>query len=285
MVLSITQAGKQIRFGQLINRETGKAVTIAMDHGVVLGPIKGIEIIESAVKKVLLGKPNAVMMTLGAAKKCYRSFVGRDAPGLILRLDSSLWARQVVPFKETNPTAPLFSVEDAIKFGASAVIVTRLIGLVPEENERYNVDYIAEQVHECEKWGIPIIIETLIFGKRASKEPLEGSPVDLDALKMVCREVAEMGADIIKAPYAGSREAMEEVVKTSSTPILVLGGGKMENPEEILTLVKNSIDAGCMGCLVGRNVWQHEEPQKVIAALMKIVHENVSVKEALKILS
>jgi len=166
------------------------------------------------------------------------------------------------------------------------VITTLLIGLSPEEIERYNIEYVAKHIQECERWGLPIIIETLIFGRRAVRErSVERFEFDLDTLKMICREASEIGADIIKAPYAGSYETMKEVVKSCSTPILVLGGGKMEKTEELLVVVKNSIDAGCIGCFVGRNVWQHKKPQKVLAALRKIVHENSDVEEAAKLLS
>jgi class I fructose-bisphosphate aldolase len=49
-------------------------------------------------------------------------------------------------------------------------------------------------------------------------------------------------------------------------------------------MVKDSITAGGAGLSIGRNVFQHQDPTKLVKALSAIVHNNVTVAEALKIL-
>lgn len=42
--------------------------------------------------------------------------------------------------------------------------------------------------------------------------------------------------------------------------------------------------AGCAGLSVGRNIFQHDNVSKITYVLSKIVHEGITVDEALKIL-
>jgi len=58
----------------------------------------------------------------------------------------------------------------------------------------------------------------------------------------------------------------------------------METDEDILTMVRGAIDAGGAGVSIGRNAFQHHRPDMIVRAISLIVHEDYSVKEALKIL-
>ena len=49
-------------------------------------------------------------------------------------------------------------------------------------------------------------------------------------------------------------------------------------------MVKDSIRAGGAGLSIGRNVFQHEDPVKMVKALSALVHNSVSIAEAMKIL-
>ena len=95
----------------------------------------------------------------------------------------------------------------------------------------------------------------------------------------------ERGGDFIKTSYSGSIESFREVVETCPIPIVILGGAKMESDRDLLQVVKDSIDAGGSGTCMGRNMFQHENPTAVVAAVVKIVHEGASVDEAYKLLS
>ena len=54
----------------------------------------------------------------------------------------------------------------------------------------------------------------------------------------------------------------------------------MNSDKEILEMVKGAIDAGGAGVSIGRNVFQHKYPQKMVEAMSAIVHEGASVEEA-----
>jgi DhnA family fructose-bisphosphate aldolase class Ia len=74
------------------------------------------------------------------------------------------------------------------------------------------------------------------------------------------------------------------VVQSCYTPIVVPGGSKMTS-EQLLMMVHSAVQAGAVGCAVGRNVWGAEDPAKMTAALAAIIHGGASVADALKVLA
>jgi class I fructose-bisphosphate aldolase len=74
------------------------------------------------------------------------------------------------------------------------------------------------------------------------------------------------------------------VVQGCSVPVVIAGGEKMESDREILEMVKGAIDAGGSGVSIGRNVFQHEDPSKMVQAISAIVNDGKGVDEALLLL-
>ena len=58
----------------------------------------------------------------------------------------------------------------------------------------------------------------------------------------------------------------------------------MDTDEDILEMVKGCIEAGGAGVSIGRNVFQHRDPSRIVKAISRIVHGNAGVEEALKLL-
>ena len=52
---------------RIFNRSTGKAVIVPMDHGVTVGPIKGIKSVKSIAEAIASGGADAVIVHKGAA--------------------------------------------------------------------------------------------------------------------------------------------------------------------------------------------------------------------------
>jgi fructose-bisphosphate aldolase/2-amino-3,7-dideoxy-D-threo-hept-6-ulosonate synthase len=64
----------------------------------------------------------------------------------------------------------------------------------------------------------------------------------------------------------------------------VLGGGKSKKPRDLLTGIRESMEAGASGVAVGRNIYQYSAPDKITAAIAAIVHQGISVEAALEYL-
>jgi class I fructose-bisphosphate aldolase len=95
------------------------------------------------------------------------------------------------------------------------------------------------------------------------------------------RQALELGADVAKVKYPGSKAAMERAVRMAGRTKVVMSGGSKTSDREFLESVAAVVDAGGAGLAVGRNVWQRENPTAILDALEKVIFEEASVDTAL----
>jgi DhnA family fructose-bisphosphate aldolase class Ia len=117
-----------------------------------------------------------------------------------------------------------------------------------------------------------------------TRGPKIRSEYDVKHVKHAARLGAELGADIVKVNYTGSPESFHEVVSGCPTPVVIAGGEKVETDEELLQMVAASLEAGGRGASIGRNAFQHADPEGMVRAISMIVHEGASVKESKRFL-
>jgi len=260
--------GKRIRLERIVNRETGKSVVVPMDHGVTVGPIQGIEDMRQMVNAVAEGGANAVLGHMGLPLYGHRHY-GKDV-GLILHLSgSTVWS------PDPNAKVLVNSVENALRNGADGVSVHINIGAVNEADMLRDLGMVSVK---CMEWGMPLLAMMYTRGVKFKSE------TSVEGVKHAARIAAELGADLVKVSYTGSRETFAKVVAGCPIPILIAGGEKASNDREILQAVRESLDAGGAGVSIGRNAFQHKQPVRFVRAICAMVHENASVAEAVKIL-
>ena len=270
MILKITEnvkmnVGKAVRLERIMNRETKKTVIVPMDHGVSVGPIPGLEDMPSIINKVAEGGANAVVLHKGLVETGRRGY-GKDI-GLILHLSASTKLA-----RDPNHKVLVTRVEEAIKLGADAVSIHINVGA---EDEAEMLMKLGEVARKCEEWGMPLLAMMYPRGKGINE-------FDVENIKIAARVGAELGADIIKTNFSGDAESFREVVKGCPKPVVIAGGPKVSNELELLEMVKAAIDAGAAGVAIGRNIFQHENPEAMTRAICKIVHHNYDVEEAIK---
>jgi DhnA family fructose-bisphosphate aldolase class Ia len=117
-----------------------------------------------------------------------------------------------------------------------------------------------------------------------TRGPKIKSEYDVNNVKHAARVGAELGADIVKVVYTGSVDSFAKVVQGCPVPVVIAGGPKMNSDEDIFKMVEGALKAGAAGVSIGRNAFQHKTPEKMVAALCKMVHKGASVKEAVAIL-
>jgi class I fructose-bisphosphate aldolase len=264
----MTIIGKQIRMERVMDRNTGRTIIVPLDHGVSVGPIPGIGDIKSTVAKVAEGGANAIVEHKGLVGAGHRRS-GSDI-GLIIHLSAST-ALSPHPHSKTL----VCSVEEALKLGADAVSIHVNIG---DEQEKDMLNDFGKVCYEARTWGIPLLAMMYPRGQKIKDE------YDVEVVKHAARVGCEMGADIVKVSYTGSPESFRQVVEGCTVPVVIAGGAKMDSDRDILEMVRGSIDAGGSGVSIGRNVFQHRNPSQMVRAMAKIVFDNGSVDDALKIL-
>jgi len=98
---------------------------------------------------------------------------------------------------------------------------------------------------------------------------------------IAARVAAELGVDIVKTNWTGDPDSFKEVVEGCMAPVIIAGGEKA-GIKGILDITKQSIEVGGSGVAFGRNVFQAEDPTKVVKALYLVINKKYSVDEAIK---
>lgn len=235
-----------------------------MDHGVTLGPVKGLVNMQVIVDKLLLGGVDAILINKGIAKR-----VDTGNAGLIVHLTG---ITMLCP--EPNNKVQICSVADAVRLGADAVSVHINVGA---KQEAQMLSTMGKVACKCDDFGMPLLAMMYPRGPNIKDSHA------VDVVAHAARLGAEVGADIIKTNYTGDADSFKEVVDSCPVPVIIAGGPKAETTRDVLQMVKDSVTAGGAGLSIGRNVFQHENPAKIVKALSAIVHNGASVSEALKI--
>jgi class I fructose-bisphosphate aldolase len=61
-------------------------------------------------------------------------------------------------------------------------------------------------------------------------------------------------------------------VEQSPVPVLVTGGPGQPDWKSFLAMIQEALEAGASGVAIGRNIFQHGEPMKALAAVCEAVH-------------
>lgn len=260
-----------------------KCFDVAIDHGFFneLSFLSGIENMKKAIETIVEANPDAIQLSPGQSH-ILQEIKGKRKPSLVFRTD-------VANVYGTKLPRHLFSqlvehpVEQAIQMDASCVVAN--IFLMPDQPEVYHdcIRNIALLKPECERYGMPLMVEPLVMQANDKKG---GYMVDGDLNKIVplVRQAVELGADIIKADPSDDVSQYHKVIEAASgKPVLVRGGGRAAD-EEIFARTYAIMQEGASGIVYGRNVIQHPTPRKMTEAFMAIVHDGADVKKAMSIL-
>jgi fructose-bisphosphate aldolase/2-amino-3,7-dideoxy-D-threo-hept-6-ulosonate synthase len=262
----LSEIGKRVRLERIIDRKSRRTVIVPMDHGLSMGPIAGLEDMAAIINKVAEGGADAVVLHKGIVRAGHRGY-GKDV-GLIIHLSGST---SLGP--DPNAKVPVASVEEAISLGADAVSVHVNVGAA---NEQDQLKMLGEVAETCATWGMPLLAMMYPRGPKVKNQH------DPELVAHAARVGAELGVDIVKTVYTGDPATFKKVVRGCPVPIVIAGGPKMETAEDVLRIAYDAMQVGAIGTSIGRNIFQHKNPTAMIRALTRIVHDNASVKQAMK---
>jgi DhnA family fructose-bisphosphate aldolase class Ia len=123
--------------------------------------------------------------------------------------------------------------------------------------------FLAKAAEACRHWELPLMIEPGLWARDVPKDPAARSEMNADGARMA----VELGADLLKLEYGGDPKAFREIVEASPVPVLILGGPKRPTQRDALADVVASAKAGAAGLVIGRNIWQHDNPGAMVRAL------------------
>ncbi len=256
--------GKQLRLERIRDRDSGNFVIVPMDHGVTIGPVRGLEQIDETIRDIADGGGDSVLVHKGIARRGYPE-ADRDV-GLIVHVNG---ATTVGP--DPNYKVTVASVKEAVRLGADAVSFHINVGSETEDRQLQELGRVAD---ECSEYGMPLLAMTYVRGPDVDES-------DHETLAHATRLGAELGADVVKTSYTGDPEGYREVVEGCPVPVVIAGGPKAETKEEVLQDIRDAMDVGARGVAMGRNVFQQDDVEAMTRAVSEVVHEGASPQEAL----
>lgn len=273
--------GRAIRWGRVVDIRDGRTVIATYAHGLLRGPLAGepkppaIGPQLEAFRDVGL---DAILMSPGMLRTNARHLSGRCSPGIVVCLDwtNAFRDRQTALGFDEGRSSPIGTVDDALRWGADAVLTYLFIGSSDPAVEADAMRYNAAISRACERLGMVRIIETMARGARVA----ENEATRPEYVALHCRIASELGCDLIKTEWTGSVETFRSVAETTPVPIVVAGGPRADSVVEALRLAQDGIAAGAAGVVFGRNLVQAADPVATADALRRVVHEGASAEDA-----
>jgi 3-hydroxy-5-phosphonooxypentane-2,4-dione thiolase len=248
------------RLARVFDPASGRTVMLAIDHGYFQGPTSGLERIDLSIVP-LLPFCDALFCTRGILRsvipaQCQKPMVLRASGGPSILRD------------ELSDEQIAMDMDDAVRLNAAGVGIQVFIG---GEHETRSVHNMTRLVDAGLRAGVPVMGITAV-GKNMVR--------DAKYFRLACRIIAELGAQYVKTYFV--EDGFETVTASCPVPIVMAGGKKL--PElEALTMAYSAVQQGAAGVDMGRNIFQSEAPQAMIAAVAAVVHKNMKPKEAFEL--
>ena len=241
--------GMKNRLSNIFSPKTGRTVMLAIDHGYFMGPTTGLERVDVTIVP-LLESADTLMCTRGILRSNIPPTFNR---GIVLR---SSGGPSIL--KELSNEQIAVDIEDAVRLNVAALAVQVFIG---GDFETQSIHNLTRLVDVGNRYGIPVLGVTAV-GKNMAR--------DAKYMRLASRICAELGAAYVKTYYV---EDFESVAASCPVPIVIAGGKK--KPElDALKMAYRAIQEGALGVDMGRNIFQADNPQGMIQAVRKVVHEN-----------
>jgi putative autoinducer-2 (AI-2) aldolase len=249
--------GMKNRLSNIFDPTTNRTVMLAVDHGYFMGPTSGLERIDLDIVP-LLPYADTLMCTRGVLRSMIPPTFNK---GVVLRASGGPSI-----LKELSDEDIAVDIEDALRLNVAAVAVQVFIG---GEFESQSVTNMTRLVDMGNRYGVPVLGVTAV-GRDMAR--------DAKYMRLATRICAELGATYVKTYYV--EDGFDTVTAACPVPIVIAGGKKI-GELEALTMAHNAVRQGASGVDMGRNIFQSDAPAAMIQAVRKVVHEDMTPKEAL----
>jgi DhnA family fructose-bisphosphate aldolase class Ia len=257
--------GKTRRLRRMTPTPSRRMAGVALDHGMQVGPIAGIEDMGRVIDIVARTPVDAVIVNPGVLQR-YGDRLA-DGPAVILRLDqTTMWRMGSPTGYADSHTRLVASVEEAVAMGAEAVITYLFLCNRDPELESRSVEITGAVAQAARQFGIVHMVEAMgVFDGIVDRD-------DPGTIAFATRIAGEMGADVIKTNWSGSADSFRSVVDRSIVPVVVAGGPRLDGDEAVAAYTDAVVASGAMGIMFGRNVFQSPDPVALLTRICDRLH-------------
>jgi len=264
------QLGKSMRLKRVID-SVGVSVICALDHGMTAPTfLEPLSDIEQRTREAVTGGANVIMMSKGMIRLAIDAFSPTTSLALLLSASAN-------PGEARPEVIQIAEVEEAARLGADAVVLFTALG---GDSEPGMIRILAEVGRESMRLGVPLIAEAEFPTTYASVEELT-QRYGFEYLRRSVRLCAELGADIVKTNWPGDEDAFGRLVNAVKGIPMVLAGGSRVEDAELLRRMECAMQAGAIGCSVGRNIFMHRSPEAITRALSRVIRDRWPARKAL----
>ena len=252
----VVYTGIERRMARLFAAD-GHSLILAFDHGAGGATYGGMADPARTLSEAVAAGVDTVLTTVGQALR-FGPIIERV--GLVVNMDRIVGD-------------PTYAVREALTIGADMgkVICTPWSAANPA-----SVNQVTQLSAICRTHHLPLMVETIPVGFEATSEHTP------EKIGQAARMGAELGADLLKLHYTGDVESFRGILAALFVPAVILGGPARDSIRDVLADVQGAIAAGARGVAIGRNIWAHPTPARVIAAMATIIHANATVDQAMR---
>lgn len=259
---------QDFRLGRLFDKDSQRTMVVAFDRGLGGDATHGGESTTRVVQAVVDAGADGILLSPGVLDRSRSLLAHRSAPAVLVRTDfiflGALQPAGTAGIGEVYRT--LITASEAAALGADGIVMFLILGNVDDAVTADNARAVAQAAQDAHRVGLPLIVETVLWGSRIQDQS------DADALVYVNRLAAELGADAVKTQFTGDAESMKRVIAHCPVPLLLLGGPKTNSDAELVRTTTEALASGARGLVYGRNVWQSADPARTARRLHALVH-------------
>ncbi|MFA5863754.1 MAG: hypothetical protein WC975_03610 [Phycisphaerae bacterium] len=251
----------------------GPVLVVAVDHGLFDGPVPGVHQVNKIAENI---HPDidAVLVSPGMFRHLKEDLFGkRHCPQPIVRIN---WS-SIYCFSwdyHAGDTVTTYQPMDLLKMGVPVVLISLSLRTGSEARDAENVKIFADLCRQAHDLGMMVIGEYF---------PVNDEKLNVDEMheeiKIGCRILFELGADVIKTFHTRD---FDKVAQGCPIPILTLGGKRAPSDLAALEMAEIQIKSGAAGIVFGRNVFQSPKPIALQKAILDVLKNNVSARQAAK---
>ena len=248
----------------------GKTLIVAYDHGTEHGPVDFEPQPSSANPENIfkVAKHDAVTciaVQKGIAEAHYHKY--KENVNLLVKLNGNSNLAYRDDYYSPKQCTVKYAAEE---LNADAIGYTMYAGSKYEDKMWNEFRQVQE---EARKYDLPVVMWAYPRGKGIEGESDYGGDTEPDVISYAARLGLELGADMVKCKYPGTKEEWKQIEDAVPGMKTVMSGGSKRSDEAFLKDVKNTIDAGGNGLAVGRNIFQRENPDQLLDQLEDVIFE------------
>jgi 2-amino-4,5-dihydroxy-6-oxo-7-(phosphonooxy)heptanoate synthase len=247
---------RRLRLSRLYRHTQGRLFLVPLDHSISDGPLEVEGGLDALIRQLAENGVDGIVLHKGSLRWVDPRWFTETS--LIVHLSAST-------MHAPDPDAKYLvaSVEEALRLGADAVSVHVNMGA---REEHHQISDMAQVSEACDRWNMPLLAMMYPRG------PQIINPRDPQLLAHAATLAADLGADVVKLPFAESVDAMADVVRGCPIPVVTAGGARHQSPELTLEYVENVLRSRAAGIAMGRNIFQADDPAAISRKIADLIH-------------